>query len=228
MRYIIIGLGIYGTNLARDLAALGHEVIGADIKPGAVQAVKDYISATYIVDSTDPEALGALPLKGVDMVIVAIGENFGASVKTVALLKSMGIKHLYARATDELHHAILDCFELERILTPEQYAANHLSQEMLMGTSVNTLGITAEVFIAKFAAPELLWGNPYRSLKLADYGMTLIAATRGAATTSVLDIPGKETVTIDIADAQSTVAKGDILIVMTTRKGLVDLRRHTS
>ena len=91
MRYLIIGLGIYGTNLAKDLTDMGHEVIGADRDPSLVDAVKDYISTAYIIDTTDEAALAALPLKNVDHVIVAIGENFGASIKTVALLRKAGV-----------------------------------------------------------------------------------------------------------------------------------------
>ncbi len=78
MRYLIIGLGIYGTNLAKDLTDMGHEVIGADSSATKVNAIKDYISTAYILDSTDEASLGVLPLKNVDLVIVAIGENFGA------------------------------------------------------------------------------------------------------------------------------------------------------
>ena len=86
MRYLIIGLGIYGSNLARDLTDMGHEVIGADRSGVIVDTIKDYISTAYVIDSTDETALAALPLNVVDLVIVAIGENFGASIKTVALL----------------------------------------------------------------------------------------------------------------------------------------------
>lgn len=52
MRYLIIGLGIYGTNLARDLTDLGNEVIGADVRSTNVEAIKDYISTAYTIDST--------------------------------------------------------------------------------------------------------------------------------------------------------------------------------
>ena len=103
MKYLIIGLGIYGSNLALDLAALGHEVIGADNKSANIEAIKDFITTVYQVDSTEESALSVLPLKNVDLVIVAIGENFGASVKTVALLKKLGVRHIYARAIDRLH-----------------------------------------------------------------------------------------------------------------------------
>lgn len=73
MKYLIIGLGIYGGNLARDLTDMGHEVIGVDLRRANVEAVKDYISTVYVIDSTDESALAVLPLKNVDLVIVAIG-----------------------------------------------------------------------------------------------------------------------------------------------------------
>ena len=69
---------------------MGHEVIGADVNASLVEAIKDYISTAYIIDSTDEISLSVLPLKNVDLVIVAIGENFGASIRTVALLKNSG------------------------------------------------------------------------------------------------------------------------------------------
>ena len=118
MRYLIIGLGIYGSNLATDLTDMGHEVIGADHNPTLVEQVKDKISTAYIIDSTDEAALSVLPLKTVDLVIVAIGENFGASVKTVALLRKLGVKRIYARAVDDIHETILQGFKVDRILTP--------------------------------------------------------------------------------------------------------------
>lgn len=90
MRYLVIGLGIYGSNLARDLTEMGHEVIGVDVKQNNIDEIKDYISTVYMIDSTEEAALSVLPLRNVDVVIVAIGENFGASVRTVALLKKMG------------------------------------------------------------------------------------------------------------------------------------------
>lgn len=52
MKYLIIGLGIYGSNLARDLVDLGHDVIGADINPEAVNDMKNSVSAVYLIDST--------------------------------------------------------------------------------------------------------------------------------------------------------------------------------
>ncbi|MEG1839246.1 MAG: NAD-binding protein, partial [Bacteroidaceae bacterium] len=83
MKYIIIGLGNYGGMLATDLSALGNEVIGADSDEHRVDVIKDKIATAFILDVTDEASLSALPLNDVDVVIVAIGENFGASVRAV-------------------------------------------------------------------------------------------------------------------------------------------------
>lgn len=81
MKYIIIGLGNYGGGLAEELMAIGHEVIGVDQNEGRVDNLKDKITTAFVLDATDELALETLPLREIDVVIVAIGENFGASVR---------------------------------------------------------------------------------------------------------------------------------------------------
>lgn len=87
MKYIVIGLGNYGGMLAEELTVLGHEVIGVDVKEHHVDRLKDKIATAFVLDATDEMALSVLPLKSVDVVIVAIGEDLGASVRVVSLLK---------------------------------------------------------------------------------------------------------------------------------------------
>ena len=155
MRYLIIGLGIYGSNLARDLTDMGHEVIGADIRQSNIEAIKDYISTVYLIDTTEETAIGVLPLKNVDLVIVAIGENFGASVKTVALLKQNGVKHIYARAIDKLHESILQGFEVERIITPPPTSATKWNWARLSNRSLSTPTISYSNFTPRSFSEDL-------------------------------------------------------------------------
>ena len=213
MKYLVIGLGIYGANLARDLAAQGHEVIGADRSRANVDAIKDYITTAYVVDTTEEAAIGVLPLRNVDLVIVAIGENFGASVKTVALLKKARIANIYARAIDELHESILQSFEVQRILRPEQRAAFDLTREMSLGTGVTSLEVAADSQVVRFAAPAALVGLDYNDLQLErDYGLQLVAATRAEKVPNVLGVTHMEHRTLDLS-AGGPVAAGDVLVV---------------
>ena len=114
MKYIIIGLGNYGHVLAEELSALGHEIIGADISESRVDSIKDKVATAFVIDATDEQSLSVLPLNSVDIVVVAIGENFGASVRVVALLKQKKVPRIFARAIDAVHKAVLEAFSLDR------------------------------------------------------------------------------------------------------------------
>ncbi len=51
MKYLILGLGIYGENLARDLTDSGNDVIGADINPLKVAELKKTIFRRYMLST---------------------------------------------------------------------------------------------------------------------------------------------------------------------------------
>lgn len=239
MRYLIIGLGIYGANLARDLTDMGHEVIGADLRAPNVEAIKDYISTAYILDSTDEASLSALPLKNVDLVIVAIGENFGASVKTVALLRKLGVRKIYARAIDELHQSILEGLKVERILTPEQRAAHDLVNEMELSSQVATLRIGRDTFAMRFQAPAFFHQMKYADITTdALRGLHLIAAARPSTKDNILGIPHNVMETLPIAtgctqksatgkslDSDLRVEPGDIFLCLGTMAAYKSLFR---
>ncbi|MCI9606628.1 MAG: TrkA family potassium uptake protein [Muribaculaceae bacterium] len=228
MRYLIIGLGIYGSNLAIDLTNMGHEVIGADVNASLVESIKDFISTAYIIDSTDEISLSVLPLKNVDLVIVAIGENFGASIRTVALLKKMGVAHIYARAIDKLHESILEGFDIDRILTPEQRAAEDLVHEMALGSEIESLKIDDNSYVLKFTVPDYFVGMRYSSLDLdRSYGMDLIAVTRLTAGRNMLGISRSHPERIESAAlADEKVEKGDTLICLGTTKSYRELFKN--
>ena len=150
MKYIIIGLGNYGHVLAEELSALGHEVIGADISESRVDSIKDKVATAFVIDATDELSLAVLPLNSVDIVIVAIGENFGASIRVVALLKQKKVQHIYARAIDAVHRSVLEAFNLEKILTPEEDAARSLVQLLDFGTNMEAFRVDSEYYVVKF------------------------------------------------------------------------------
>lgn len=228
MRYLIIGLGIYGSNLALDLTEMGHEVIGADANPALVDAIKDNISTAYIIDSTDETSLSVLPLRNVDIVIVAIGENFGASIKTVALLKKAGVEHIFARAIDTLHEAILTGMNVERIVTPEQRAAKDLSNEMELGGQVESLHIDSDHYVLKFKSPEYFFGMKYSSLDLnKNFGLTLIAVGRPMPARNILGIEHTRPGLIDISsNPDLRVEPDDIFTCIGTSKAYKAMFRH--
>lgn len=219
MRYLIIGLGIFGTDLATSLTDLGHEVIGADNRAPNVDAIKNYISTAYVLDSTDEQAISVLPLRNVDLVIVTIGENFGASIKTVALLKKLKVPHIYARAIDSLHKAILESFSVDRVLVPEHRAAFDVAHELQFGTKVDTLSIDGNYMVMKFAAPDYFVGARYADLDLEkSFGLKLICVSRPTDSDNIFGVSVKTPEVIDVSGQDATVMKGDIFTVFGKNK----------
>ena len=223
MRYLIIGLGVYASNLARFLADSGNEVVGADIRPANVDAVKEHISTAYIIDSTDPAALSVLPLNNVDLTVVAIGENFGASIKTVAQLRRFGVRKIYARAIDELHRSILEGLKVDRILNPEQRAAHDLTGELQLGTNVSSMRVDADTYVIQCKAPEFYFQMKYSDVPSELHGMRLIAATRPVKSKNVLGIEHDKMTLLNISAAGERVAPGDVFTVMGTDSQLKSL-----
>ena len=219
MRYLILGLGIYGSNLARNLPDMGHEVIGVDSSQVKIDEIKDYISTVYLIDVTEEASLELLPLSNVDLVIVAIGENFGASVKVVAMLKKLKVKHIYARAIDELHESILQGFQIDRIITPEQRAARDLTFEMGLGTRALSLRVDEENFIIKFEVPEQLVGLKYADVDfMRSYKLKVLAVTKKVAKPNILGIKSDTQEMVDISDPDLMIETADVITCLGTRK----------
>ncbi len=137
---------------------MGHEVIGVDESESKVEMIKEKIATSFIIDATDEQALEILPLKAVDVVIVAIGENFGASIRVVALLKKFNVQHIYARAVDETHRTVLEAFSLDSIIFPEKEAARSLVQLLDLQVHVESLKVDKEHYVVKFKLPSQFVG----------------------------------------------------------------------
>ena len=123
-----------------------------------MDSLKEKIATAFVIDATDEQALSVLPLNSVDVVIVAIGENFGASIRVVALLKQKKVQHIYARAIDAVHRSVLEAFELERILTPEEDAARGLVQLLEFGADMETFRVAPDYYVVKFTVPDRFIG----------------------------------------------------------------------
>ncbi|MCD7901935.1 MAG: TrkA family potassium uptake protein [Bacteroides sp.] len=223
MKYIIIGLGNYGSVLAQELTSLGHEVIGADITDSRVDAIKNKIATAFIIDATEERSLDVLPLNRVDAVIVTIGENFGASIRVTALLKQKNVKHIYARSIDRVHRAILEGFNIDRILTPEEDAAFNLARQLDFGSDIDTFHIDKDHLVAKFIVPDKFVGHSLKELSLRkEFNLKLITLTRAGVVTNLLGFAVTQQTVEKLADVDMIQA-GDELVCYGTDKDFQSL-----
>ncbi len=157
MKYIVIGLGRFGSKLASNLMDMGHEVIGIDHDSEKLDELKDSFTTVMKMDTTNINAVKSLPLDDVDAVIVAIGEDIGSSILTMAILKNLNVKRIIGRAINQIHYDILKQIGIEEVVLPLEEAAWHVSsmlqfRNILKLTEINNDFVVAEVNIpARYA-----------------------------------------------------------------------------
>lgn len=176
MKYIIIGLGYFGSNLATNLTIMGHEVIGIDNHLERLDELKDSITTVMKMDSTNINAIKSLPLRDTDAVIVAIGEDVGASILTLSILKNLKVKRIIGRAINQLHQNILNQIGIEEVILPLEESAKHVSSMLQLKNTLRLTEISDEYAIAEIYVPAKYVGHSLESINIQDrFDLKLVA-----------------------------------------------------
>jgi len=177
MKYIVLGLGHFGRSLAVHLTELGHEVIGVDVKIAIVEQLKEKITHTVCLDSTDKEAVSSLPLKDSHAVIVAIGEEEGASLMTVAVLKQLKVKRIIGRVVSDLQKTVLEAMEIAEYIMPEEEAAERLAMRLDNIDIVDSFKVSDKYSIVETKVPAKYNGMTLREADLTNKYKVIVLTT---------------------------------------------------
>ena len=176
MKYIVIGLGYFGSKLAANLTNMGHEVIGIDNHSQQLDELKDSITTAMKMDSTNINAVKSLPLHDTDAVIVTIGEDVGASILTLAILKNLKVKRIIGRAINQLHQSILNQIGIEEVVLPLEEAAKHVSSMLQLKNTLRLTEISDEYAIAEILVPTKYIGHSLETVDIQNrFDLKLVA-----------------------------------------------------
>lgn len=164
MKYIIVGLGNFGSSLAMKLTSSGNEVIGIDSRMEKVDSFKEKISHTICMNATDEFTVSGLPLKDTDVVIVAIGEDQGANIMATALFKNQQVKRLISRAINPLHERVLHAIGVDEIVHPEEETAERMAKKLVINNVVDSFELSEEFSIIEAMVPEEYIGKSIREI----------------------------------------------------------------
>ena len=216
MKYIIIGLGNFGSVLATRLTQMGHEVIGVDDHLARVNELRESLSSTICMNASDTDALRTLPLDQVDMVIIAIGENFAASIQRVAQLRQMKVEHIVARALNELHRTVLQALGVDRIIFPEQEAAEVMAQSFELSGFLSSYQIDRDHYVMRFSLPPQLNGKSVGDSDIEQPGLRLLAVVRDHDERNSIGIHYNRKRALDTVNEETILQTGDIIVVYGT------------
>ena len=200
--YVVIGLGRFGSQVARELCRQGCEVLAMDISSELVSQVANDVTHAVVGDGQDKEVLRALGAREFDCGIIAIGDDLAASVLVTMNLKELGVPQVICKAHDETHRRVLEKLGADRVVIPEQEQAARLARSLSSHNVLDYIELSEEYGIIETPSPATWKGKSLRELNVrAKLGVNILAIRRGGR---INVSPG----------ADFTFEENDILVVL--------------
>ena len=198
----VIGLGRFGSSVARTLASSGCEVLAVDVDEARVKAIADEVTDAVRADALDDEALRGLGLRNFEVVVVAIGHEVEASILTTVLLKEMGVPKIVAKAQDDLHGRVLQKVGADIVVFPERDMGVRLAHTLISRNVIDEIQISTDYSIMEMQAPPRFLDRSLKELELRQrFGLTVLAIRRADR---IIVSP----------DAEQTLEEGDVLVTL--------------
>jgi trk system potassium uptake protein len=185
LQVAVLGLGRFGSAVARELTQLGHDVLAVDLNEKTVQDIADDVTHAAQADITELDALKALGIAHFDVAVVGVSESLEVSVLASALLKQLGVPRILAKAANDLHGQILKQVGVAQVVYPEVETAARVAHSLAARGIEGYIPVAPEYGIARVrVANTSMGGKSLRALDLwSAYRVAVIALVRKGAVT---------------------------------------------
>lgn len=188
--FAVIGLGRFGSTVAAELARFGNHVLGIDASEKCVGRIADVIAEAVIADARDETALREAGLEECDVALVAMGGDLESAVLATMNARLIGVKTIWAKASDKTQHRILLKLGADRVVLPEVEMGQHAAQMLNNPAVRDYMSLGNGFHVVNMVAPARMDGKPIGSLKLAArYELRCLGVMRGSDHVDVSD-PG--------------------------------------
>jgi trk system potassium uptake protein TrkA len=213
-RVVVIGLGIFGFNIVRDLYAGGFEVIAVDKNKEAVQRVRDCSTKAIQADGTDKEIMEAIGIQEDDAVIISFGEDLAAATLTTLHLRQMKVKTIIVKAPNEEHKLILEKIGATEVMIPEKEIAHKVAKSLISPNVLDYLPLSDDYMISEMAPPNSFLGKSLAQLQLRSRYHIEVIAIRDIVSDKINMVPGADVVIKD----------GDVLVMVGKEKDIQQIK----
>ncbi|MHB8091217.1 MAG: potassium channel family protein [Syntrophales bacterium] len=203
-RVVVIGLGIFGFNIVKELYSGGLEVIAIDKDKQAVQAARDCSTKAIVADGTNREVMEQIGIQEDDVVIVSFGEDLAASTLTTLHLRQMKIRTIIVKAPNEEHKLILEKVGATEVMIPEREIAHKVARSLISPNVLEYLPLSDDYVISEVAPPNDFMGKSLAQLQLRSRYHVEVIAIKDVLSDKLTMIPKADFILKD----------GDVLVVV--------------
>ena len=201
---VVIGLGRFGSSIARELYQMGHDVLGIDLEERDVQETLGHVTYAVKADATNEAVLKELGVSNFGVAVVAIGSDIQASILVTVILKDLSIPFIVSRAINELHGSALERIGADKIIYPEQEMGRRLAHTGFDPGVLDYMEVAPNYGIAKLRPPNRIIKHTLEESSLTGprdkYRIAVLGIRRGR---EYLLAPAKD----------EEIRPGDILVV---------------
>ena len=178
-QYLVIGMGRFGSSLAKSLCDMGQEVLAVDSNADLIENITPYVTQSVQLDATDEIALASLGVNNFDAVIVSIGSSLEESILVCVSLKDMGVPYLIAKATDDLHAKVLRKLGVDRVVFPEREMGARVARSIISPNALDLMNLSDDYQIMETRLPRKWVGNTLVGINVRHkFGISVLAIHR--------------------------------------------------
>ena len=180
---VVIGLGRFGTSVARSLYNLGHDVLGMDTDEDRVHTMMGQVTYPIVANGTNETVLRELGVPDYDAAVVAVGSDMVASVLACVLLKDMGLAYIVARAHDEIHGNALERIGVDKVVHAEAEMGVRVAHNLFNPNLQEYLELAPNFGVSRMRVPQGFANKSLKELGFSSprdkYGLAVLALKRG-------------------------------------------------
>ena len=227
LHFAIIGIGAFGSALAKKLSEEGAYVIAIDNNMEHINQVKEYVSDAICFDATDPELLESHGITNVDVAIISIGESFEPVALIAMHLLNSGVMEVYGRAGSYIQEQILKQIGITDVIHPERQVAERMGVSLVRRGMSDVFDLGEGLAMFEVEAPESMVGYTLEELEIRKrYQLNLITIKRPVETKDKMGSDQRYK-PIGILTGKTEIEKGDRFLLV-GRKEDVDKLLETN
>lgn len=174
-QYAVLGLGIFGSTVAKTLSKYNADVIAVDVDSKCVNRMADVVTQAMQCDITDIDQLRAAGIQDCDVAVVCMGNHLEESVMAIINLKELGIPYIVAKAKNKRFMEIFSKVGANKVVRPEKEMGEQVAKGILGKNIIDIIDIDSEYSVVEIPAPKEWTGKTLIDLNLRrKYGINVI------------------------------------------------------
>lgn len=211
-RFVVVGLGNFGTSVAETLSAQRHDVLAVDTNEEAVERVAAFAARAVVADGRSMKTLERVGARDADAAIISTGDDITASILAALALRDLKVHEIYVKVISVDHARVMEKLGVTETIFPERDSAQRLATRIISTSILNFVRLGTGFGMQEMAVPETWVGESLRSLELPKrYGISVIAVhdvlTDAMIPTPDPDAPLKESDTLLVAGRDQDLAR---------------------